>query len=317
MKKILLGASLLVGVYVVFSNSSDVEASQVMNRVYNPNSGEHFYTNSPEERDNLLKNGWKNEGTAWTAPDSGNEVFRLYNPNTGDHHYTLSSEERDTVVSKGWRYEGVGWYSGESGVPVYRAYNTNAVSGAHHFTTAEGEINNLVRSGWRNEGVAWYGLEQGTPPINGLDVEKTQQAIAEQTFNNINSYRENLGVQTLGNSPLLIQGAAVRADDMTYVFDHVRPDGTTFNSYIDRLGYSQYGAANGENIYALPYRTMNDTPDSYAISVIEAWKKSEGHKAILDEASSNDGAVGVKMVKLSDTSYMTYVVFVSGYNKTY
>lgn len=134
--------------------------AQLMYRLYNPNSGEHFYTASRGEKASVVAAGWHDEGSAWTAPlGSDAPVYRLYNPNAGDHHYTTSVVERDWLVGLGWKYEGIGWYSaGADATPVYRAYNPNAKSGAHHFTTSGGEISAIVRVGWRSEGVGWYGL---------------------------------------------------------------------------------------------------------------------------------------------------------------
>ena len=94
-----------------------------MFRLYNPNSGEHFYTGNAAERDHLAAVGWKCEGVGWTAPaKSGAPVYRVYNPNAGDHHYTTSKAERDMLVKAGWRSEGVGWYSAENQgrAPLYR-----------------------------------------------------------------------------------------------------------------------------------------------------------------------------------------------------
>ncbi|MBQ9608755.1 MAG: hypothetical protein IJV15_04825 [Lachnospiraceae bacterium] len=131
-----------------------------MYRLYNPNSGEHFYTANATERDNLSNLGWRYEGVAWNAPEiSDTPVYRLYNPNAGDHHYTTSSSERDNLVNLGWKYEGIGWYStGSDGQALYRLYNPNAkAAGAHHYTTSADERDNLISLGWRNEGIAWYG----------------------------------------------------------------------------------------------------------------------------------------------------------------
>lgn len=129
-----------------------------VHRLYNPNSGEHFYTTSPKERDNLVHVGWCYEGVGWIAPRTGLDVFRLYNPNVGDHHYTLSDEERRTLVHVGWRYEGVGWHSaGKGGVPLLREYNPCAKAGAHNFTVSRNEDSHLTSVGWNGEGVAWYG----------------------------------------------------------------------------------------------------------------------------------------------------------------
>jgi len=131
-----------------------------MFRLYNPNSGEHFYTQSTNERDNLKKVGWQYEGIGWYAPSSSNTpVYRLYNPNGGDHHYTVSVNERDMLTKAGWKYEGIGWYSDDAmGVKVLREYNPNATSGSHNFTTSETEHQNLVKLGWRDEGTAWYAV---------------------------------------------------------------------------------------------------------------------------------------------------------------
>ncbi len=131
-------------------------------RLYNPNSGEHFYTKTTSERDHLRKVGWRYEGIGWTAPASGNPVYRLYNPNAGDHHYTLNASERDHLKKVGWRYEGISWYSPSNGIPLYRLYNPNAKAGAHHYTPIKSESDHLRKVGWRYEGIAWYAVGNGS-----------------------------------------------------------------------------------------------------------------------------------------------------------
>ncbi|MCR5047831.1 MAG: hypothetical protein K6A37_02580 [Saccharofermentans sp.] len=134
-----------------------------MYRLYNPNSGEHFYTADAGERDFLINAGWDYEGIGWRAPVSSDRpVYRLYNPNAGEHHYTLSSGERDYLVSLGWNDEGIGWYSDESRrVPLYRQYNPNEFANNHNYTTSLGESDYLVSIGWQFEGVGWYGIGSG------------------------------------------------------------------------------------------------------------------------------------------------------------
>ena len=132
-----------------------------MFRLYNPYSGEHFYTSSPGEREFLSRVGWNYEGVGWWAPIEGGEpVYRLYNPYAGDHHYTPSPGERDALVAAGWNYEGVGWNSGGD-VPVLRQYNPYATVGTHNFTTSEAENDALVRNGWHFEGVGWMAVMAG------------------------------------------------------------------------------------------------------------------------------------------------------------
>lgn len=146
------------------TSSQNVE---YMYRLYNPNSGEHFYTSSINERDTLVSYGWEYEHLGWIASKNGKPVYRIYNPNAGDHHYTLDENERFTLIRLGWIDEEIGWYSSnDKSQPVYRAYNPNALAGSHHFTTDRSEIQNLVSYGWSDEEIAWYGTDSDLKSLN-------------------------------------------------------------------------------------------------------------------------------------------------------
>lgn len=139
-------------------------STQKMFRLYNPNSGEHFYTSSPVEKVSLMDAGWAYEGIGWTAPASGDAVYRLYSGT--DHHYTTSAVERDYLIGVGWKDEGIGWYSDVSeSIPLYRQFNPNVDpnaernnSGSHNYTTSKVENDSLVGVGWNEEGVGWYAV---------------------------------------------------------------------------------------------------------------------------------------------------------------
>ena len=158
---------LLVG--VLFPVTALAAGTRNMYRLYNPNSGEHFYTAAVSERNSLAAAGWKYEGVGWVAPEtSETPVYRLYSGT--DHHYTTSVEERDSLVAVGWSYEGIGWYSGGS-IPVYRQFNPNVNpaaptnnSGSHNYTTSAAENDQLVTAGWKAEGVGWYAEQAGRGP---------------------------------------------------------------------------------------------------------------------------------------------------------
>ena len=144
-----------------FTVKGQEQETLAMYRLYNPNSGEHFFTSSQSERDHLVSVGWKYEGTAWNASKTGTPIYRLYNPNAGDHHYTGSDAEKNNLVKLGWKYEGIAWYSApaSSGKPLYRLYNPNCTgAGAHHYTASTTERDNLVKLGWKYEGIGWYGV---------------------------------------------------------------------------------------------------------------------------------------------------------------
>ena len=135
-----------------------------MYRLYNPYTGEHFYTADASEQKNLVKVGWNDEGTGWYAPKKTTvPVYRLYNKYAlgGDHHYTMNADERDTLVKAGWSYEGEAWYSCEDADSakqvLYRQYNPNAQTGTHNYTLDKKEAKNVVAAGWNDEGTAWYG----------------------------------------------------------------------------------------------------------------------------------------------------------------
>ena len=130
-----------------------------MFRLYNPNTGEHFYTSGAEERLIDMNAGWNYEGVGWVAPSTGTPVMRMYNPVAGEHHYTTSKDEANNLVAAGWNLESdCAWYSApaETGTPVYREYNPNAYSCNHNYTPSQEENDNLVNAGWQYEGIAWY-----------------------------------------------------------------------------------------------------------------------------------------------------------------
>ena len=153
---------------ISFKTSEDITEGPegTMYRMYNPNSGEHFYTAAIAEARYLKSIGWNYEDYAWIAPTESNiPVYRLYNSNSivGYHHYTYDAGERDSLIAIGWQDEGTAWYSDENmTTPLYRVYNPNAIGiyepGGHHYTTNTTERDYLVSIGWSDEGIGWYGL---------------------------------------------------------------------------------------------------------------------------------------------------------------
>ena len=135
-------------------------------RLYNKNSGEHFYTLSVGERDSVVKAGWTDEGVAYDASVKASDsdavpVYRVFNPNApadnSSHHYTCNAAEAQNLVSLGWRFEGVGFYvfpaDRKNGMTVYREYNKN--DGGHNYTTNKEEHDFLMKAGWADENTAW------------------------------------------------------------------------------------------------------------------------------------------------------------------
>ncbi|MDR2976556.1 MAG: CAP domain-containing protein [Streptococcaceae bacterium] len=198
--------------------TSIAHADSGMYRMYNPNSGEHFYTASQAEAEYLQKKGWNYEGIGWIAPDTGEKVYRLYNPNAGDHHYTVSSFEKDSLIRMGWQDEGVGWYSAGT-LPVFRSYNPNAEAGAHNYTSHQFEAQSLVNVGWHDEGISWYGIDPNAQPHLRNPLDSTER------LNTLNRLRSTLrkDVLTAGDGAVraalslnadLTNWAQIRADEI-------------------------------------------------------------------------------------------------------
>ena len=130
-------------------------------RLYNPNTGEHFFTLNGNEQKMLVQLGWYDEGIAWVATTTSKQVpvYRFYNPNTGEHHYTIAVVEKNMLTSVGWKYEGIAWYSDpKQTVPIYRVYNPNAKAYSHLYTVNANEAFMLARAGWNREGIGWYAV---------------------------------------------------------------------------------------------------------------------------------------------------------------
>ncbi|MCT0449964.1 hypothetical protein EFK69_12680, partial [Lactococcus lactis subsp. lactis] len=139
-KNLLMAATTVatLGAIGTVSAQASASSSKPVYRLYNHNTGEHFYTENTYERDSLKRVGWNDEGLGWQAATSGTPVYRVYNPNArgGDHYYTMSKYEAQSLVNKGWRWDNNGkaaFYSGGS-VNLYVAYNPNANSGSHNYT---------------------------------------------------------------------------------------------------------------------------------------------------------------------------------------
>lgn len=143
-------------------------------RLYNTKSGDHVYTASFAEAQDLIKSGWNHEtyengkntfkSNLTKTDEYSKEVYCVFNPNHGGFHlYTFSKGEADSLVKKGWIdiYNGkpVFYVSNDSKKNgIYRAYNPNSRSGQQHYCT-KGEYDQLIKKGWRpnNESKPyWY-----------------------------------------------------------------------------------------------------------------------------------------------------------------
>lgn len=259
------------------------ETIVAMYRMYNQNTGEHFYTKNPYERAQLAEIGWKYEGIGWFAPsNSQSPVYRLYSPESGDHHYTMNNGERKYLINLGWRDEGIGWYSATAKqVPMYRSYNPNAQAGSHHYTANQNEQANLLKNGWRDEGIGWYAVKNGyasTIPAlqypHPLKFQFDGEKIAKHVFELVNALRQYNHLEPLVWNKEAKKVSDFRVWETMLLFDHTRPDGRKWDSVADDL-HLKLPDYNGENIAAtgLHHQSNEELADEF----FDMWLHSMGH----------------------------------------
>ena len=258
-------------------------ASVPMFRLYNLNSGEHFYTSNESERSNLESVGWKYEGIGWYAPKSSNTpVYRLYNPNTGDHHFTTNSTERKTCIKAGWKDEKIGWYSDDKkAVPLYREYNPNVVTGTHNYTKDKGEHDILVSIGWRDEGIGWYGV---TPPDSNFNVGDIVILGSYEQDNNLSNGAEPIEWQVIGTRDghtLLLSKYALDCKEYNEGYtEDITWENCTLRSWLNNSFYNTaFSAADKKRIAS----AHNENPDTYELYRCEYGKGAKGGNATDDK----------------------------------
>lgn len=296
---------------IAYADSS----TQTMYRLYNPNSGEHFWTASEYERDNVLNAGWLYEGIGWYAPvKSSTPVYRLYNPNApyGDHHYTMSKHEYDTLVKIGWRGEGIGWYSDDNkGSPVYRVYRpgtyTFGSSGAHHFTSNITEAKYLINLGWNDEHISWYGLKHDNTNTNNTNNNVTGDTIDDKT----DSLKYSYELRALSTKTYLMN-----QEDNPHAVFYLRTDQPDYT----KIYY--YDSKDNQYHQIEPIDLANDTQDKsnshfvdseqlqgYIVNMpygtnISLYEEIDGKKIKINDVNIPDGMIEEKDYNTSMTEWL-------------
>lgn len=120
----------------------------------------HFWTSDVNERDAMIRAGYRYEGVAWSASSdmTSSPVYRLYSSIMKKHLYTTDNNERRVLSeTSSWKDEGVAYYSSPNSTskPIYRLYSP--ITKNHLLTSDAYEKQVLTGNGtFRDEGVAYY-----------------------------------------------------------------------------------------------------------------------------------------------------------------
>lgn len=218
-----------------------------MYRLYNPNSGEHFYTQYPTERLVLAQSGWRYEGVGWVAPSQSTlPVYRLYNQHTSDHHYTLSVGEKNYLVQIGWQNEGIVWYALKTGQSV-EVYGWNRV-------------------------------------INQTGFDSRQIGLA--CLQLVNQERQKQGVAPLQWNEQAFKVADLRAWEIMLNFEHNLPDGRkldtinyegivlpNYHYFGENIAYRSYSPGSNVEIAQRFFEMWKNSPRHYKNMVSANYKE--------------------------------------------
>lgn len=146
------GVNLINASFKGLASGNGISYLKATFRLYHAGEKYHVYSSSINEKDTLVRSGWKYEGIAWRTDTGGEPIYRLYNTGIRRHIYTKNIQEKNVLQSRGWRYEGVAWHSSGNN-DVYRLYHPTLK--VHLYTMDTNEKNVLSTRGWRYEGIAW------------------------------------------------------------------------------------------------------------------------------------------------------------------
>ena len=246
-----------------YAYGAETEGTSPIFRLYNPRTGNHFYTRSSSERDSAISNhSYVSEGTAFYAyPDQNSgksPVYRFYSSLTGDHFYTASEGEKSSVQNNpqwGYTYEGIAFYvslSQESETsPVYRFYSPS--TGDHFYTASENEANSI----------SLYPIYRFYAPSTGDHFYSTNKSIPQgYLYEGIAFYAfkkemsENLPIFQLYNSQTgdhLYTRSSSERDSAISNHSYVS-EGTAFYAYPEKNSgnvpvYRFYNGKTGDHFY--------------------------------------------------------------------
>ena len=111
--------------------------------------------------------------------------------------------------------------------------------------------------------------------------DNTELSYAEQIVKLVNEERAKAGLSALELDTAISSAATIRANEITGLFSHTRPDGRTFSTVLTDNGIRFNGA--GENI-----AWGQKSPEQ----VMNAWMNSEGHRANILNAKYTKIGVG-------------------------
>ena len=254
------------------------------------------------KEDGQILTGWRQKADGFYYYDENGHMASDKGVKIDGYWYYFTSSGR---MLTGWRQKGNDrYYYNSDGHMV--TDSTIYIDGYKYYFTSSGK---MFTSGWYNG--EYYGSDgkQTTPPdqdaaytielpggntttvVGRYDAEASQQV-----FNLLNQYRVEKGLKPLQPANSQLQAAAnIRAAELSYLYDHTRPNGQSC--------FSVYEYSNAENIAygaGIGYQFS-------AQQVMNAWKNSPGHNANMLNTASNSVGIAAFKQTVNGITYTYYV----------
>ncbi|MFY1067981.1 MucBP domain-containing protein [Enterococcus sp. AD013-P3] len=146
-------------------------------------------------------------------------------------------------------------------------------------------------------------------------IAEAEAKITQDLFNAINDYRVSNGCEVAVENSYAMQATATRAVEIFTVYDHTRPDGSSWGTAMDELGF--IGIPSGENIGLLNGGDLNRLMELGANAALQAWKDSHDHNVFMLSSSVVQMGVGIHIEPTGNNMYkMGFVLIGVEYDMT-
>lgn len=233
-------------------------------------------------------NGWNKENNSWKYYINGKSVTD-WRKISGKRYYF---DENGIMLTGFHDLDGCSYYFNDSGDLQTKSFNRN---GIHYEVNSDGVItdeqdledwkyNNQNTSTGNSSGSGSTGNANNTSGAGSQSTSEDTSNYAWKVFELVNEERQKAGKSALTWDDSIVSCAQIRAEELTQLYSHSRPDGSQCFTVFSENGVS-HGYA-GENIAA-----GQSTP----AQVMNAWMNSSGHKANI--LNSNYKKLGVGFYK--------------------
>lgn len=127
---------------------------------------------------------------------------------------------------------------------------------------------------------------------NSSSTELDADVIESELIRLVNELRASVGVQSVTQQSQLTQGALIRAEEQNQSFSHTRPDGGSWQTTFDEIGYT--GTVYGENLVSTSADFSNET--EAAEYLFDLWKESPEHYENMINPEYNQIGIGVVQI---------------------